>query len=209
MTKTITFLGKTYSQDLIPAHSGVQSIPLTGLNGSQLLELHNLVVSNLGATGRVNRFSDTKAALRRTWGILEKYEAEFTNAVGEAPGGAAPQEAPKQEPKQAAPATTTGERWRTPKSRPASRRCYAPRPGSKQAVAYGLLTRKGGIGVEEFCREMNKAIPDNKVPWEPANTWGSLNYLFVTQKGYGLKFDGERIELLIGTEEVPFTNARA
>lgn len=103
------------------------------------------------------------------------------------------------------------ERWRTPKRREPSKRCYMPRPGSKQDTAYKLLTQKGGIRVEDFCTQMSALDTSGKntTEWkEPGTIWGGLNYLFVTQKGYGLNFDGERIELLIGAEEVPFSTTK-
>lgn len=113
--------------------------------------------------------------------------------------------APKVEDKAAAAAPATKvERWRTPKSRPASKICYKPRPGSKQAKAYELLTQDESILVEDFCSEMSKLDTSgkNSTEWkEPGTIWGGLNYLFVTQKGYGLEFDGERIRLIIGEEE--------
>lgn len=74
-TKTIKFGSSVYSEDLVPASGGVQPKPLSGMNGGQLLELYNLVSSNLGR-GRVKRFSDNKAAIRRTWAILQEYDAQ-------------------------------------------------------------------------------------------------------------------------------------
>lgn len=109
-----------------------------------------------------------------------------------------------------APATKV-ERWRTPKRREPSKRCYMPRPGSKQDKAYQLLTQEGGIRVEDFCAKMRAldTAGKNSTEWkEPGTIWGGLNYLFVTQKGYGLDFDGERIRLLIGAEEVPFSTEK-
>lgn len=73
--KIVTFAGKAYSAELVPSAGGVQPIPMDGLNGSQLLELYNLVSSNLGR-GRVKRFADTKTAIKRTWGILQEYAAQ-------------------------------------------------------------------------------------------------------------------------------------
>jgi hypothetical protein len=226
--KTVTFAKKAYSLDLIPAASGVQAIPLSGLNGGQLLELYNLVSANLGR-GRVKRFADTKSAIRRTWAILEEYDAQ--GPAGAETPAAAPKKGtskPKGEAVQlsdtdkaqikqeaadrkASTSTTTVERWRTPKRREPSKRCYMPRPGSKQDVAYKLLTQEGGIRVEDLCTEMSKLdkAGKNSTEWkEPGTIWGSLNYLFVTQKGYGLDFDGERIRLLVGKDEVPFSTTK-
>ena len=83
MTTTITsvqsnvirFQGNSYSADLVPAFGGVQPKPLIEMNSSQLLELYNLVSSNLGR-GRVKRFADMKTAIKRTWKILQEYAAQ-------------------------------------------------------------------------------------------------------------------------------------
>jgi len=45
------------------------------LTGPQLVDLHNLIAANIGQ-GRVKRFADAKTAVRRTWAMLEVYEAE-------------------------------------------------------------------------------------------------------------------------------------
>lgn len=241
MTKMITFAGKQYIGESAPNHPGL-AISVPALSGPELLELYNLVSSNLGK-GRVKRFSDTKAAIRRTWAILEEYQqtVEAEEASQKAPEVPAPKpnETPvndsgtklvntgkdafkvelsekdrasiKQEAadRKAQKPATKVERWRTPKRREPSKRCYMPRPGSKQDQAYQLLTQEGGIRVEDFCSAMAALDKDgkNSTEWrEPGTIWGGLNYLFVTQKGYGLEFDGERIRLLKGAEEVPFTN---
>lgn len=235
MTKTIAFAAKRYMLDnpqgFEPGLGDV--IAVAQMTGAQLLELYNLVSSNLGR-GRVKRFSDTKAAIRRTWAILEEYDAQgpagaetkpnetpvndsgtklvntgkdaFKVELSEKDRASINQEAADR--KAQKPATKV-ERWRTPKRREPSKRCYMPRPGSKQDQAYQLLTQEGGIRVEDFCSAMAALDKDgkNSTEWrEPGTIWGGLNYLFVTQKGYGLEFDGERIRLLKGAEEVPFTN---
>lgn len=241
MTKTtIEFAGKSYravtSRDPKNENefiqTGIAGPDLAELSGAQLLELHNLVSSNLGR-GRVKRFSDTRAAVRRTWAILEEYDAGEPAAADLKPNetlinesgsklvntgkdafkvelskedkAAIKQEAADR--KAAAASSPPVERWRTPKRRDPSKRCYMPRPGSKQDKAYQLLTQEGGIRVEDFCKKMASLDKDgkNSTEWrEPGTIWGGLNYLFVTQKGYGLEFDGERIRLLKGKEEVPF-----
>jgi hypothetical protein len=236
MTKTIGFNGKRYAQTGYVGRSrNVIALDDSNITSSNLLELYNLVSANLGR-GRVKRFADLNSARRRTWAILEEYDAQ-------GPAGAEPAtkkgETPinesgsklvntgkdafkvelsekdktsiKQEAadRKATTSTSTVERWRTPKRREPSKRCYKPRPGSKQDAAYKLLTKEGGIRVEDLCAEMSKLdkLGKNNTEWkEPGTIWGSLNYLFVAQKGYGLDFDGERIRLLIGKEEVAFSN---
>lgn len=233
MTKTVTFAAKQYAQTgYVGKPQNVIALDDPTVTSPGLLELYNLVSANLGR-GRVKRFADLASARRRTWAILEEYDAQ-------GPAGAEPAQKKAEKPKAdrsvpyserkvppseraakqdkaetpapaaSAPANTV-ERWRTPKRREPSKRCYMPRPGSKQDKAYQLLTQPEGIRVEDLCTEMSKldTVGKNSTEWkEPGTIWGSLNYLFVTQKGYGLDFDGERIKLLKGKEEVPFPSTK-
>lgn len=228
MTKTIAFGGKQYAQTgYVGKPQNVIALDDPTVTSPGLLEVYNLVSANLGR-GRVKRFADLNSARRRTWAILEEYDTQGpagtdTSAPAPKKETAKPKgekvqltEADKASIKQEAAdrkatASTTVERWRTPKRREPSKRCYMPRPGSKQDTAYKLLTQEGGIRVEDLCTEMSKldTVGKNSTEWkEPGTIWGSLNYLFVTQKGYGLDFDGERIKLLIGKEEVPFSTTK-
>lgn len=229
MTKTIAFGGKQYAQTgYVGKPQNVIALDDPTVTSPGLLEVYNLVSANLGR-GRVKRFADLNSARRRTWDILEEYDTQGpagTDTSTPAPKKEAAKprgekvqltEADKASIKQeaadrkAATSTSTVERWRTPKRREPSKRCYMPRPGSKQDAAYKLLTQEGGIRVEDLCTEMSKldTVGKNSTEWkEPGTIWGSLNYLFVTQKGYGLDFDGERIKLLIGKEEVPFSTTK-
>jgi hypothetical protein len=249
--KTIKFAGNTYSEDLVPAAGGVQAKPLTGMNGGQLLELYNLVSSNLGR-GRVKRFADTKSAIRRTWAILQEYAVQpeegaeiiepgdprwdeskthalvrdngetVTDTKGavtltdtdkaQVASEAADRktdELPKSEQLlQAAAAArrepTTSRRgniWRRAKHEDAARTAYRPRPGSLQRVMYDALTREGGITMEDFCDVVEKSGSRDKMMYNPSGVWGGLRYLFVTLRGYGLDFDGERLRLLVPKDE--------
>jgi hypothetical protein len=73
--KTVAFLGKVYAPTFIPLAPDPKPINIDLLGNSELLDLYNLVSANLGR-GRVKRFADAATAKRRTWAILEKYEAE-------------------------------------------------------------------------------------------------------------------------------------
>lgn len=218
--KTITFATKTYALEPAIGLDRAKVIFLQDndgkpeLSGPELVELYNLVSSNLGR-GRVKRFATPAAGVKRTWKLLEEYDNEGPAEEAPAPKADKPKQVELSETEKASIKTEAKdrkaagegskvERWRTPKSRPASKVCYKPRAGSKQAKAYELLTRKGGIKVEDFCSEMSKldTAGKNTTEWkEPGTIWGGLNYLFVSQKGYGLEFDGERIKLIIGAEE--------
>lgn len=94
------------------------------------------------------------------------------------------------------------ERWRREKYKEPSKVSYAPRSGSLQEKMAKLLTRTRsgeltGITAEKFCETVNGYEESKgKVPWEPSSMWSSLNYLFVSQKGYGMRFTGTHIMLI-------------
>lgn len=100
----------------------------------------------------------------------------------------------------AAPAAGTA-RWAKPKKEPASKIAYRPRPGSSQAMMYGLLARPEGIDIQDFCDIMKGEGIKDKTLHTPPSVWSCLRYLFVTSKGYGLSFDGSRIRLLVPADE--------
>lgn len=96
------------------------------------------------------------------------------------------------------------ERWRREKYTPPGPVSYAPRKGSLQEKMVKILTkhRKGelvGVTAEKFCADTNEFSglrADKNVLWAPSNMWSQLNYLFVTQKGYGMRFNGTHIMLI-------------
>lgn len=72
MTKTIAFLGKDYTQAALAA-----------MTDESLLELRNLVASNLGVAS-IRAFKDHDHAVEQTWKALEKFESTANAEVGEA-----------------------------------------------------------------------------------------------------------------------------
>jgi hypothetical protein len=73
MSKSITFQGHTYVEaPFLGMPQGSVSVP--ALMGPELLDLYNLVAANLGR-GRVKRFADNKSGAKRTWAILQDYDA--------------------------------------------------------------------------------------------------------------------------------------
>lgn len=76
MSTIVKFAGKSYHESAAGVVAkGPGFVNVTDLTGPQLIELYNLVSSNLGR-GRVKRFADTKSAIRRTWTILQEYAAQ-------------------------------------------------------------------------------------------------------------------------------------
>jgi colicin import membrane protein len=72
MTKTIAFLGKDYTQAALAA-----------MTDESLLELRNLVASNLGVAS-IRGFKDHDHAVEQTWKALEKFESTAASEAGEA-----------------------------------------------------------------------------------------------------------------------------
>ena len=98
--------------------------------------------------------------------------------------------------------TERAPRWAAPKDEPAGAKAYKPKPGTSQAVIYALLTNPAGTDIEWFCQEMNRTIKAGTAPWTPSNTWSGVRYLFCALRGYGLRFDGRRLFLVVPSVEV-------
>jgi hypothetical protein len=98
-------------------------------------------------------------------------------------------------------ASTPRELWRRAKTIKPSKISYRPKAGSVQAQMYTLLTATPPVTIEAFCAAMPATGTKDKVFLTPPRAWSRLNYLFVTQKGYGLDFDGTHIRLLVPTDE--------
>ena len=96
MSKTIKFLTTEYTQESLKA-----------LDDEKLLELRNLVATNLGVAS-VRSFKDRETGLEQTWKALEKYEAEAGDAgeAGTKPVKVKKEKAPK-EPKERKPAKSS------------------------------------------------------------------------------------------------------
>lgn len=98
--KTITFLTVAYTQ-----------ASLTELTDEKLLELRNLIATNIGVAS-VRSFKDRDTALEQTWKALEKFESESNKEVGEAGSAEKPIKAKKEkapkEPKERKPAKSSG-----------------------------------------------------------------------------------------------------
>jgi hypothetical protein len=82
--KKITFLGKDYT-----------NADLVAMTAEALLELRNLVATNLGVAS-IRGFKDHDHAVEQTWKALEKFESTAASEAGEAGAPAAkPPKAPK------------------------------------------------------------------------------------------------------------------
>ena len=100
VAKTIVFLGASYALS-----------DLNAKTDEQLLELRNLVASNLGVAA-IRGFKDHDTAVEQTWKALEKFESTTSAEAGDAPVSekapkAKKEKAPK-EPKERKPAKSSG-----------------------------------------------------------------------------------------------------
>lgn len=145
----IKFLQHTYAQTRTAA-TAVADKFLDEMTGPELLSLHNLVASNLGRVG-TKRFSDTKAALRRTWAILEEYDR-----VEELPDQGVPPEFEKAE---AEYEKAADPKPKVERKKRGMRFVFAPedevkqaREGTARAKALALLRRDKGATFEEVSK---------------------------------------------------------
>lgn len=185
--------------------------PLRALTGPQLVEVHNIIVRSRPelAAREVNRFADTKAAVRRTWGLLARLRGidDGTEPV-EAP---AKKKAPKKQAvapkKEKAPALKKEKTQVKPKVKraegeeraladkevPRAAKIYPIRPGSMQEHAFNLISRSGGIDVDDFVREMNAK---KRAKYTRGNAWSALVYILHVNKGYGVRRRAGRFYLI-------------
>jgi hypothetical protein len=96
------------------------------------------------------------------------------------------------------PVASKADRWRRPKSIPPAKVAHRPRPLTLQSKMYDLLRVPGGVLVEDFVAAMEATGAKG---WWPANVWGSVAFLFSSSRGYGVRFDGSRIELVVPADE--------
>ena len=69
---TATFANVTYTPAAVDQTMPKGTVSLLNRTGPELATLHNLVASNLGRQSTA-RFKDNKAAVKRTWAMLEAY----------------------------------------------------------------------------------------------------------------------------------------
>jgi len=69
---TATFANVTYTPAAVDQTMPKGTVSLLNRTGPELATLHNLVASNLGKQSTA-RFKDNKAAVKRTWAMLEAY----------------------------------------------------------------------------------------------------------------------------------------
>lgn len=165
-SNTIFFTGTAYTVEALEA-----------MKGSELVALHNELAKVLDESP-VKRFADKKAAVKRTWKLLEALPAPKQAPV------AAKQEPKmtdtKEAPKKAAPApkkSRKGTNLAAPGHAP-----IACREGTKQAVLLDMLSRPEGASMEELI----EALSGGKKPWTEATVRSGFGW-DMKQKGYGVR----------------------
>lgn len=205
-------------------------VHLATLTGPELLQMYNELADILGQS-EVKRFSDSKTAVKRTWAMLQAYAAakpetqmkghvraadaphpaikSITSVSGPALDkqkrqAAAADEAIKAKPVQPPAAAGPAKRsiWRRAKHEAAAKIAYRPEPGTVQAQLYDILTSSpDGLTMEDYCARAAQVKTKDSTLFTPSAVWGALRYLFVTNRGYGLDFDGTRLKLLVPADE--------
>ena len=64
-----------------------------------------------------------------------------------------------------------------------------------------LTSQPDGLTMEAYCEAAAKVKTKDATLFTPSSVWGALRYLFVTNRGYGLDFDGTRLKLLVPADE--------
>ncbi len=162
--KTVEFLKKTY---IVEGTVGAQDgdVHLDDLAGSELVELCNLLISNLDLGNRIKMFQSKAKGIKRVTALLLKFDASFDedpddelpdsmkpvpeSAPTPAPDGPGPAPAPAPAPKADVP---------EPKTKKVKDATPAPkgkvRDGSKQAALIDLIKRPEGASIKEISKEL-------------------------------------------------------
>ncbi len=165
--KTITFLSTAYTLAVLQT-----------MDTDKLLELRNLVASNLGVAA-VRSFKDHDTAVEQTWKALEKFESTSTAEAGDAPAaGAKPAKAPKapKEPKERKPAKSSapGLVKRPTRKMFSTIEKIGEHDGSTHGRAHRWPNYKNGMTIVDVIEG------DGTEPWDVYN-WESKGLIKVTE----------------------------
>lgn len=157
---------------------------LEGLSSADLVELHNTYVQTHPDSGlrTVNRFADRAIAVNRVWGLVVR-----EMAIGGGEEAVAKPKTTKKPRVRAARKKTAvmpGEKPIKDKEVRRASKVYPVKPGSMQEHALALISRKGGIAVDDFVAEMNRK---KKAVYSRSNAWSALVFILHKNKGYGIR----------------------
>lgn len=186
----IKFLGKTYAQTQTPAERGADLF-LDQLTGPQLVELHNLVRSNLGLS-TTKRFADTKTAIKRTWSALEQYDQANDESLGK--GQVELSEADKRQVKDEAESRQGEKKPRKLRGMrfvfPAGDEIKPVRPGTHRAKLVELFSTKPGATFDEALAATWGAKKDMDPEVAKKTCYEGIRLLHY-YVGYGMKQDAD------------------
>lgn len=192
-----------------------KQVDVSTLSTARIVELYNQLAFELGEN-TVSRFATRPKAEGRLIGIADRHRLAHPKPVKgaddlmfqgkldkhqKAKQEPAPAPKPSPAPAPAALVAPGAVRWAKAKREEPAKIAYKPRPGSSQAKMYDLLARPEGVDIQDFCDIMKGEGIKDKTLHTPPSVWSCLRYLFVTSKGYGLSFDGSRLQLLVPKDE--------
>ncbi len=150
--KTVEFLKKTYVVEGTvggPDHA----IHLDTLSGAQLVEICNLLISNLDLGRRIKMFQSKTKGIKRVIALLLMFDEAFTDDPNDdLPEDMAPEAAPEP---LAAPAPAPGtatEPTTAPETGGTALAKGKVRAGSKQEVLINMIKRPEGASIDEISK---------------------------------------------------------
>lgn len=166
--KTVEFLKNTYVvEGTVGAPDG--AIDLETLPAAKLVELCNLLISNLDLGRRIKVFQSKAKGIKRVTDLLLKYDVEFTDEDPDdgLPDSMQPSE-PSSEPSREPEAETAKPEAAKPVQAPAETLTIPAgktkvtlgaakakvRDGSKQAALIDLIKRPEGASIKEICETL-------------------------------------------------------
>jgi len=173
---TITFIGVDYTKSTLKT-----------MSGPALVELFNKLRDTLElAIEKVKRFANKDAAVNRTWGLLERLNAEVDHKEE-----VKVESAPKVKTTKTQTASPRNRTRRGTHLTPFGTDLIACRVGSKQATMLDLLKRKNGATMDELI----EALSGGRKPWTEATVRSGLGW-DIRNKGYGIQsqFDSSGVE---------------
>lgn len=175
-----------------------ESSDLLILSGPQLIAFFNVLKGP--SVPEVKKFADKATAVKRTWAAIQA-RAEAWEAAQRELAERQPQPEPQPEPEgqsSAKPEAAPAKEPKAPRSTKLKDKSIGPAPkthpfraGSVGEAILALVSREGGIHVDDFIREMNAV----SVNWTRSNAWGSARYFLFDKKGYGLQMVNEVLSL--------------
>ncbi len=154
--KTVEFLKKTYVvEGSVGAGASDNAIHLDTLPAAKLVEICNLLISNLDLGRRIKMFQSKAKGIKRVIALLIKFDEAFTDA-GDDPNDDLPESmAPKAAALRAAPAPdTASEPTTAPETGDTAPAKGKVRAGSKQEALINMIKRPEGASIDEISKTL-------------------------------------------------------